>query len=276
LNDSINERLKQALEDNRKADVAMPVQESEEIEEDGSDETIAGRERKRGIVTTEDEIEGFFVIKSILRGDIDIKRVHMRDTKSYCGVLLDDNNRKPICRLRFNQEQKYLGLIDEAKREAQNPIVDVDDIYKYAETIRATVKLYDEQFGIPASRQDSAPSAETSVGDAQSSYTGKRVNTVTFKGRRQAVNSWKNAMLALFEALRASDLERFEKVAVTMLGRKRPHITRDASKLRQAQPIAGTELYVEANLSSQMIATLCYGLIAKMGFSASDLAFEIS
>ena len=36
----------------------------------------------------------------------------MRDVQSYCGILLDDNNRKPICRLHFNGSKKYVTLFD--------------------------------------------------------------------------------------------------------------------------------------------------------------------
>ena len=83
------------------------------------------------------------MVKSILRDVIDVRRVQMRDTKSYCGILLDDNNRKPLCRLRFNREQNYLGLFDEEKNEETVPIEDIEDIYKYADRIIAMVEVYD-------------------------------------------------------------------------------------------------------------------------------------
>lgn len=38
-----------------------------------------------------------------------------RDTKNYLGVLLDDNNRQPVCRFWFNSGNKYLGLFDAEK-----------------------------------------------------------------------------------------------------------------------------------------------------------------
>lgn len=41
------------------------------------------------------------IIKSILRKVVDSNRIDYRDTESYLGILLDDNNRKWICR---NQE----------------------------------------------------------------------------------------------------------------------------------------------------------------------------
>jgi hypothetical protein len=57
-------------------------------------------------------------------------------------TLLDDNNRKPLCRLRFNSKQKYISLIDAEKNEEKIAIDTVDDIYKYAEKLRATAQGY--------------------------------------------------------------------------------------------------------------------------------------
>ena len=142
LNDQINERLKSALEEPRESEATLigpePVSSEDEPE---MDESVIKIDKARGIVTTEDEIEGLFAVKSILREAIDVKRVSMRDTKSYCGILLDDNNRKPICRLRFNREQKYLGVLDENKSEEKIAIDTVDDIYKYSDRIIARAML---------------------------------------------------------------------------------------------------------------------------------------
>ncbi len=60
------------------------------------------------------------------------------------GILLDDNNRKPICRLRFNHKQKYLGLFDESKEETKIPIEAVTDIYQHSEEIINTILSYEK------------------------------------------------------------------------------------------------------------------------------------
>ena len=97
---------------------------------------------KDGIETTQEEIDGYNVVKAILREVVDVKRVTMRDTKSYCGILLDDNNRKPICRLHFNYSQKYLGVIA-GKNEERIEIESVDDIFKYADRVKAAISEYE-------------------------------------------------------------------------------------------------------------------------------------
>ncbi len=68
----------------------------------------------------------------------------MRDTKSYCGILLDDNNRKPICRLHFNYSQKYLGLFTD-KKEERVKIENLEDIFKFADQIKSSISEYEAE-----------------------------------------------------------------------------------------------------------------------------------
>lgn len=91
------------------------------------------------IDTTEEEIEATMVIKAIVRTVLDTHRVNYRDSKSYCAVLIDDNNRKPLARLHFNRKQKYLGLFDNGSEE-RVPIEDLNGIYDYSDRLRATAE----------------------------------------------------------------------------------------------------------------------------------------
>lgn len=53
------------------------------------------------IITTEDELQFYQIVKSLLVGKIDLDRIGHRDAESYFNVLLDNNNRKWICRVKF-------------------------------------------------------------------------------------------------------------------------------------------------------------------------------
>lgn len=96
-----------------------------------------------GIVTTLEELEGYQIVRAIACSEVAVERVVHRDTKSYMGILLDDNNRKPIARLHFNTGQKYIGLFDKEKSETRHPIDAVADIYRFVDQIRATTHYYD-------------------------------------------------------------------------------------------------------------------------------------
>ena len=73
---------------------------------------------------------------------VDPNRIVHRDTISYMGILLDDNNRKPLVRLHFNRGQKYLGIFDEKRNEERVPINDLNDIYQHAEKLRRVFAFY--------------------------------------------------------------------------------------------------------------------------------------
>jgi predicted type IV restriction endonuclease len=92
------------------------------------------------VVTTDDEREGYMIVKAIAREIIPAKRILIRDAKSYCAVLVD-NNRKPLARLHFNRSVKYIGLFD---GEAEDRIIieSLDRIYDYSDRIRATARKY--------------------------------------------------------------------------------------------------------------------------------------
>ena len=127
INTKINERLSSAL-----------VENEPEKEQNLNAETIMP---DNAIVTTEVEKEGYNIVKAILRSDVDVKRISMRDKKNYCGILLDNNNRKTICRMHFNRPQKYIGFIAN-KKEERAKIDSLDDIFNYAEQIKSALKEY--------------------------------------------------------------------------------------------------------------------------------------
>ena len=87
------------------------------------------------------------IVRAILRKTVTVNRVIMRDVQSYCGILLDDNNRKPICRLHFNGSKKYVTLFDVEGGERVD-IISLDDLYGMASRIRATVQKHEAKLGI--------------------------------------------------------------------------------------------------------------------------------
>ena len=93
------------------------------------------------IVTTDEEREGFMIVRAIVREVIKADRVVMRDQRSYCGILIDNNNRRPLARLHFNRPTKYVGLFDKDKEE-RIKIDSLDHIYDLTDRLRATARFY--------------------------------------------------------------------------------------------------------------------------------------
>ncbi len=134
ISDLITERLKTAL-----------TKEDEESKENIGNIDIEQPDLDNSKVeTTEEELEGFLIVKTILRQQITSTRVTFRDAQSYFAILLDDNNRKSICRLYLNGNKKFIGVFDEQKKETKIEITNLDDIFKQSETLNKTVEGYEK------------------------------------------------------------------------------------------------------------------------------------
>ncbi|EJL60554.1 type I restriction endonuclease [Flavobacterium sp. CF136] len=129
ISEKINDRLNAAIN----KETQKQKEEAEEV--------IIIDENK--IFTSEEEMEGYRIVIAILRRKIPTKRIVSRDTQSYFGVLLDDNNRKPICRLHLNGGKKYIGLFNDNKNEIRQAIQTVDDIYLFEKELLETLDAYE-------------------------------------------------------------------------------------------------------------------------------------
>lgn len=101
----------------------------------------ASEEEEPGeIHTTEEELSGYRIIQAIASKLVDPRRIVMRDAKSYCAILLDDNNRKSIARLHFNGlTTKYLGTFS-GKDETRHLLSDLTAIYQHGDKIESRIK----------------------------------------------------------------------------------------------------------------------------------------
>lgn len=133
FSDLITERLKTAL-----------TKEDEKTKEQEAIEAEQAKAHENKVITTEEELEGFMIVKTILRQKLSVTRVTYRDAQSYFAILLDDNNRKTICRLYLNGSKKYFVTLDEQKKEVKNEITSLDDIFRHAEILISIVDNYDK------------------------------------------------------------------------------------------------------------------------------------
>lgn len=133
ISELITERLKTAL-----------TKEDEKTKEQEAIQAEQAKLEENKVITTDEELEGFMIVKTILRQRITATRVSYRDAQSYFAILLDDNNRKTICRLYLNGAKKYFVTLDEQKKEIKTEINSVDDIFKYADTLMKIVDSYDK------------------------------------------------------------------------------------------------------------------------------------
>lgn len=137
--ESVNDRIKSALAPTMAAAAPTVTLNGTPAPTPTAPEIEAGKV----VVTSEDELEAFRIIRAIFRKSIKPSRVVMRDQQSYCGILLDDNNRKPLCRLYFNNPaRKQIGIFDENKVEQKIQIEDLDEIYALDERLMKVPSYY--------------------------------------------------------------------------------------------------------------------------------------
>lgn len=149
VRERVGDRLRNALAQ-EDAESAGEISEAMADSPDGPSASVeAAESNEDGIITTEEEIEAYHIVKSICREVIDGNRINHRDTKSYMGILVDDNNRRPICRLRFNGSQKYLGLLDTEKNEERIPVASLEEIYQHREVLQAMASYWAEEYPEP-------------------------------------------------------------------------------------------------------------------------------
>lgn len=134
VNDMIADRLKAAIKEGEPQPSPITPPEVEEIVEE---------KHGRNIVTTEEELEAFYIVKAILRGIIPVDRITYRDAQTYFAIFLDNNNRKPVCRLYLDSAtNKRIAFIGDDKKEVCHKITGIDDIYDFADLIIGAAKKF--------------------------------------------------------------------------------------------------------------------------------------
>lgn len=139
INEKVEKRLSDAVSNNEEYHLDDQVEETEVKNNDG-------------VVTIEEELEGYYIVKSIASELIDGDRVTMRDRKSYCNILLDNHQFYTILRLHFNNTDNLrIELFDNVdighngmKIGEKISIEKVSELYNYKQRILSTIKEYIE------------------------------------------------------------------------------------------------------------------------------------
>jgi predicted type IV restriction endonuclease len=129
LSDLITERLKTALAKEKESEPKILEPET----------------RKSLLETTEEEKDGYYIVKSIIRQVIDSSRICYRDFQYFFSILIDDSQRNTICRLYLTETEKQIAFLDQSKNETRFPLISIDDIYKFSDQLKEVAKKYIKQ-----------------------------------------------------------------------------------------------------------------------------------
>ena len=139
----INEKVNKTLSD---AVASNETQQEDNNAVEAEEEIIS----EDGIITTDTEKEGYFIVRSIASEVIDPDKVAIRDRKHYCNILYDNNQRYPIVRFYFNNEEhlrvefydKITLTSNGGKKGEKVDIENVSELYNYKERILNVVNEY--------------------------------------------------------------------------------------------------------------------------------------
>lgn len=128
ISELVNDKIKIAL--NSSDDV---TEESDTA--DTSENETLDTSTESSIITTAEELQSFYIIKSLLGSDVDLNRITYKDTISYFSVLLDKKVTRWICRLYLKENIKYI-IIPNGDTQEKIVLNDISDIYNLATQLK--------------------------------------------------------------------------------------------------------------------------------------------
>lgn len=125
-----------------KANLDAALKSTEEVAQTTEEIVMPAMGADTVICTTQSETDAFNMIRAIAAEKVSPEKVSIRDAKSYCAILFDDNNRKPICRLFFNNEANKSIVFFDGPQEEKVILHSLEEIFTYKSRILATIQKY--------------------------------------------------------------------------------------------------------------------------------------
>lgn len=142
INDIIADRLNVAIKNENNEDgqpkenVCLGIHQ-EHAETEKLPEGVVFQDKEKGIVTTQEEIDAYNIVRSILRQYVDVKRIQYNDYKSYFTVNLDGSTWWWICRFYLGKRKKQICFPKENYSSNEwVEIESIDDIFKYVDKLK--------------------------------------------------------------------------------------------------------------------------------------------
>lgn len=137
ITEIMNDKIKNALKTENDAETKSETPKSVE-----SDADVSESRKVNKIVTTQEELEAYFIIKNMLKNIVAPEDITFKDTESYMGILYKNNVRKWICRLILTPTQKILNLPGENKEIIRVNLETLYDLEKYSDQLQKSLSKY--------------------------------------------------------------------------------------------------------------------------------------
>lgn len=144
INDIISDRLNTAIKNGEKTSDELQEPNAsiyEDTEEKLPDGAVC-TDKESGVVTTQEELDAYNIIRSILRKEFSAETIVYRDFKSYFAIGINNASCWWGCRLAFGTRKKNLYIPTEGYKEIERiEIETLDDIFKHADRLMQSFEM---------------------------------------------------------------------------------------------------------------------------------------
>lgn len=148
INDIISDRLNTAIKNSEQTSGSLQTIDNTSINTSTEDtekklpDGVVYMDKESGVVTTQEELDAYNIVRSILRKSVDVSRITYKDYKSYFVVNIDNSQWFWICRVSIGARKKQIGIpVDQYKSCEWIQIDNMDDIFKYADRLEEALKM---------------------------------------------------------------------------------------------------------------------------------------
>lgn len=138
----MNDKIRAALGGSRDSVSVAGIKPEETASAPEVSEEDMPEKRFPNIVTTEEELKAYFIMKSILSSTADVHVITCKDTESHINILYKANSRKRICRLHLTDSQKTLIVPVEHKSEMKYQLQDIYKLTRHKDTLKIVLQRY--------------------------------------------------------------------------------------------------------------------------------------
>jgi hypothetical protein len=140
VNDIISDRLNVVIQKGEPSDDV----ETESGDSKKLPDGVIFIDEKAGIATTQEEIDGYNIVRSILRKHVSADKIIYQDYKTYFVIAIH-NAYWWVCRLSLKQYSKRIGFPTEDRKDCKwVQIESLDDIFKYADQLEHAFTITNE------------------------------------------------------------------------------------------------------------------------------------
>jgi len=106
-------------------------------------------------------------------------------------------------------------------------------------------------------------------------FTGKSIISFSLSGKRHEVKSWKAMFLKLCDIVLPKSRKDELEVLFTLATPQREYFSKNPYEFLTGEKIAGTNIYVDTNLSAREVVELSHKMLTLFGRKESDLSIEV-